>query len=381
MKKRIFSMVLAGTMLLSGLVGCSSNKSKTLVIGGVGPLTGAAATYGMAVKNGAQLAIDEINAAGGANGMNLELNFQDDENDVEKAVNAYNTLKDKGMKLLMGTVTSKPCIAVSEYTKDDNMFMLTPSGSAVNCTQYDNAFRICFNDPDQGKASAQYIADNTSIKKVAVIYNSSDVYSNGIYDSFVAEAKIKDLEVVASPAFSSDSSTDFAVQIQKIKESGAELVFLPIYYKEAALILKQANTAGLTTKFFGCDGLDGIIDQLGSDVSLAEGVMLLTPFAADAADDATKSFVAAYKSKFNDEVPNQFAADAYDAIYTIKAALEEANVTDVNVDSSELCDLLKSAMTKIQVNGVTGNMTWNAIGEPNKDPKAVKIVDGSYVAM
>jgi len=380
MKKRIFSMALAGTMLLSGLVGCSSN-SKNLVIGGIGPLTGSAATYGMAVENGAQLAVDEINAAGGVNEMTLELNFQDDENDVEKAVNAYNTLKDKGMKLLMGTVTSKPCIAVSEYTKDDNMFMLTPSGSAVNCTQYDNAFRICFNDPDQGKASAQYIADNTSIKKVAVIYNSSDVYSNGIYDSFVAESKVKNLEVVEAQAFSADSSTDFAVQIQKIKESGAELVFLPIYYKEAALILKQADTAGLTTEFFGCDGLDGIIDQLGDDVSLAEDVMLLTPFAADATDEATKNFVASYKSSFNNEVPNQFAADAYDAIYAIKAALEEANVTDIDIDPSELCDLLKSAMTKIQIKGVTGDMTWTAIGEPNKEPKAVKIVDGAYVAM
>lgn len=384
MKKRVFSVVLAGTMLLGCLTtGCTSGKSKSnaLVIGGIGPLTGGAATYGTAVKNGAQLAVDEINNAGGVNGMKFELNFQDDENDAEKAVNAYNTLKDKGMQILMGTVTSKPCIAVSEYTKNDNMFQLTPSGSAVDCTKYDNAFRICFNDPDQGKASAQYIAKNKLATKVAVIYDNSDVYSSGIYEKFAAEAQNQNLQIATAQAFTSSSNTDFSVQIQKVKESGADLVFLPIYYKEAALILKQASSAGVSAKFFGCDGLDGLIKQLGDDVALSESVMLLTPFAADATDTATKNFVSAYKAANGNEVPNQFAADAYDAIYTIKAALEKANINDSKITATKLCDALKSAMTQINVKGVTGEMTWTANGEPNKEPKAVKIVKGSYVAM
>lgn len=383
MKKRIFSIALAGTMILSGLVGCSGKKSDALVIGGIGPLTGENAQYGEAVRNGAQLAVDEINAAGGVgtNGMKLELNFQDDEGDSEKAVNAYNTLKDNGMQLLMGTVTSKPCIAVSEYTYSDNMFMLTPSGSAIDCTKYDNAFRVCFTDPTQGKSSAQYIGVNDLATKVAVIYDSSSDYSAGIYDAFVAEAKNQGIEIVITQAFTKDSKTDFSVQIQKVKESGAELVFLPIYYNEAALILQQASSAGVTAKVFGCDGLDGIINQLADDASLAEGVMLLTPFSVNSSDETTKKFVSAYKTAFSNELPNQFAADAYDAIYAIKAALEQAKVTDLEIDASELCDLLKIAMTKINIDGVTGEMAWTAAGERAKDPVPMKIVNGTYVAM
>lgn len=389
MKKsiRLLAIVVAIVMTATVFAACGNNSdggsadAKTLVIGGIGPLTGSAASYGQGVKNGAQLAVDEINAAGGVNGITLELNFQDDEHNAEKAVNAYNTLKDKGMKLLMGTVTSNPCVAVSEKTKDDNMFQLSPSGSSVECTQYDNAFRICFNDPNQGSASAQYIADNNIATKIAVIYDSSDVYSSGIYEKFASEAANRGLEIVAAEAFTSDSKTDFSVQIQKVQSSGAELVFLPIYYQEAALILTQANKVGLSIKYFGCDGLDGLIPQLGEDASLAEGVMLLTPFAADAKDEKTVSFVTAYTAANNGELPNQFAADAYDAIYTIKAALEKAGVNDASISVSDLCDKLVAAMTEIEVEGVTGTMTWGADGEPTKDPKAMRIVDGSYTAM
>lgn len=360
-----------------------TQSGETLVIGAIGPVTGPAATYGTSVKNGAQLAVNEINEAGGVNGMKLELKFQDDEHDPEKAVNAYNTLKDEGMQLLMGTVTSTPCVAVAAKTAEDNMFQLTPSGSAVDCIANPNAFRICFSDPNQGAASAQYIAENGLASKVAVIYNSSDVYSSGIYETFAAEAKKQNLEIVKDgvQAFTKDSATDFSVQIQKIKESGAELVFLPIYYQEAALILTQANKAGLTAKFFGCDGLDGLIAQLGDDVALSDGVMLLTPFAADATDELTVKFVKAYKAAYNDEIPTQFAADAYDAIYTIKAALEKADVKDASISASDLCDKLVPVMTEIEVNGVTGTMTWDESGEPTKDPKAMVIEDGSYKAM
>lgn len=349
-------------------------------IGGIGPVTGGAAVYGLAVKNGAQIAIDEINAAGGVNGTQLVYSFEDDEHDAEKAVNAYNTLKDWNMQILMGAVTSTPSVAVLAESTNDNIFQLTPSGSAVECVQGDNAFRVCFSDPNQGTASAQYIGENKLATKVAVIYDSSDVYSAGIYQKFAAEAKNQGLEIVAEEKFTADSKTDFTVQLQKAKDSGAELVFLPIYYSEASLILSQANSMGYAPKFFGCDGLDGILAVEEFDTALAEGVMLLTPFAADATDELTSSFVKTYKEKYGD-TPNQFAADAYDAIYIIKAALEKSGAT-ADMSASDICDALKAAMTEITVDGLTGEgMTWTADGEVNKAPKAVVIEGGAYKAM
>lgn len=383
--KKLLTMILAGVLAASCLTGCgnkeNASSSDTLILGGIGPLTGAAATYGNAVKNGAELAVDEINEAGGVNGIKLRLEFEDDEHDAEKSVNAYNTLKDNGAKIIIGSVTSVPCVAVADKTKEDNMFQLTPSGSSVECIANDNAFRVCFSDPNQGIASAQYISEHNLAKKVAVIYNSSDVYSQGIYEKFTKEAASRGIEITTAEAFTKDSATDFNVQLQKIKQSGAELVFLPIYYQEAALILTQAKTLGLDTKFFGCDGLDGLTSQLGDNASIANGVMLLTPFAADAKDEKSVKFVEAYKAKFNDETPIQFAADAYDAVYVIKAAMEDAQITDATISVSDLCDKLKESMTKITVTGVTGTMTWDASGEPTKEPKAMYIEDGSYKAM
>jgi len=353
----------------------------TFKIGGIGPTTGGAAQYGLAVKQAIELAVKEINANGGINGYQVEFNFQDDEHDAEKSVNAYNTLKDWGMQLLIGTVTSNPCLAVAEETHNDNLFMLTPSGSAVKCVQYDNAFRVCFSDPDQGAASAQYIGEHKIATKVAVIYDSSDVYSSGIYEKFAAEAANQGLEIVSAEAFTSDNKTDFSVQIQKAKDGGAELVFLPIYYNEAALILSQAAGMDFKPMFFGCDGLDGILTVENFDTALAEEVMLLTPFAADAQDDMTVKFVADYQAAYNNEIPSQFAADGYDCVYVLKAALEQANATP-DMDASALCDLLKEAMVQVTVDGLTGEgMTWNAEGEPSKAPKAVKIVNGVYTAM
>ena len=382
MKKTIsilLSVLLAGALALTGCGSKETTSSDTWNIGGIGPITGDAAIYGQAVQNGAQLAIDEINAAGGINGYQIEYNFQDDEADPEKAVNAYNTLKDWGMNILMGTVTSKACIAVAEKSYEDNIFQLTPSASSVDAITYDNAFQVCFTDPNQGIASADYIADNEVAEKVAVIYNSSDPYSSGIYEKFIEEAADKGLDIVAEEAFTDESKTDFTVQLQKAKSAGAELVFLPIYYNEAVLILKQASASGYAPLFFGCDGLDGILNVPGFDTTLAEGVMLLTPFAADAADSVTQDFVAAYEDAYG-ETPNQFAADAYDAIYIIKAALEEAGVTPAD-DASAICDALKEAMTTISVDGLTGtDMTWEPTGEVNKAPKAITIVNGAYKA-
>jgi len=380
--KKAVSLAIVSVLALSmSACGGSGNKSTgstdTFKIGGIGPTTGDAAIYGKAVKNGAQLAVDEINKNGGINGKKIEYKFEDDQSDAEKSVNAYNSLKDWGMQMLVGAVTSNPCTAVVENTHNDNMFQLTPSATAVESIQYDNAFRMCFSDPNQGSASADYIADNKLASKVAVIYNSSDPYSSGIYQKFAEEAKAKGLDVVAAEAFTADSKTDFSVQIQKAQSSGAELVFLPIYYQETSLILAQAKKAGFTPKYFGCDGMDGILALDGFDKSLAEGLMFLTPFTADAEDEKTQAFVKAYKDAFGD-TPIQFAADAYDCVYTIKAAIEKSGVTpDKSV--SDICDALKAAMTQIKMDCLTGKeITWSADGEPSKLPTVVIVEKGAY---
>jgi branched-chain amino acid transport system substrate-binding protein len=349
-------------------------------IGGIGPTTGAAAIYGSAVMNAAQIAVDEINEAGGINGYQVEFKAEDDQNDAEKSVNAYNSLKDWGMQVLMGTVTTTPCIAVADKTAEDGMFEITPSASSTDVIENDNVFQACFTDPNQGTASAQYIGENNLATKVAVIYDSSDVYSSGIEATFVKEAANQGFEVVAEEAFTADSKTDFSTQLQKAQSEGADLVFLPIYYTEASIILNQANGMGYEPTFFGCDGMDGILDVKNFDTSLAEGLMLLTPFVADADDEKTQAFVSKYKELYGD-TPNQFGADAYDAIYAIKAAIEEAGVTpDMSV--SDIGTALTEAMTKISVDGLTGDgMTWEATGEVSKAPKAMVIKDGAYTAM
>ena len=386
--KKLISLTLAAAMTMSLLAGCGSNSSagtdsanasaETFKIGGIGPITGAGAVYGIAVKNGAELAIKEINEAGGINGYQIEYNFQDDELDNEKSVNAYTTLKDWGMNMLVGSVTSGCCVAVAAESKNDNMFQITPSGSSVDCIEgNDNVFQVCFTDPNQGVGAADYIGENGLASKVAVIYDSSDVYSSGIYAKFKEEAATQNFEIVSEEAFTADNKTDFSVQLAKAQEAGAELVFLPIYYTEASLILKQADSMGYAPKFFGCDGLDGILGVENFDTSLAEGVMLLTPFAADAQDDLTKKFVSAYETAYND-TPNQFAADAYDAVYAIKAAAEKGDVVPSD-GVSGICDKMKAAMQEITVNGLTGEgMNWAADGTVNKAPKAMEIKNGAY---
>lgn len=383
MWKKAASLALASALVVS-LAACGSNGndagssgSDVFMIGGIGPTTGDNAIYGTAVKNGIQLAVDEINADGGINGYQIEYKFEDDQSDSEKSVNAYNTLKDWGMQMLVGTVTSTPCVAVVEESHADNMFQLTPSATTVEAVQYDNAFRMCFSDPSQGTVSADYIADNNIASKIAIIYNSSDTYSTGIYQSFATEAEERGLEIVTAQAFTADSKTDFSVQIQKAKDSGAELVFLPIYYQEASLILAQAERAGFTPKWFGVDGMDGILNVDGFDGSLAEGLMFLTPFTPDAEDEATQTFVANYEAEFGD-TPIQFAADAYDCMYVIKAAAEQADVTpDMSV--SDMCDAMKTAMTEITIDGLTGKqITWGEDGEPSKQPTVVVVEGGSY---
>ena len=393
--KKTLSMLLAGAMLATALTGCGSSNGGSAAsdnnggsdsastaaafkIGGTAPLTGAAAIYGNAAKNGAQIAVDEINAEGGD--IQFELNYQDDEHDAEKAVNAYNTLKDWGMQLSLGSVTSKPCEATSAENFADRIFALTPSASSVAVVEgKDNVYQMCFMDPNQGTASAQYISEQKLGTKIAIIWKNDDVYSTGIHDKFVAEAETKGLSVVSDKTFTDSSANDFTVQLNDAKDNGADLIFLPMYYQPASLILTQANAMGYKPKFFGVDGMDGILTLEGFDTSLAEGVMLLTPFNADATDDATVSFVTKYKEQFG-EVPNQFAADAYDCVYAYKQALEAADATP-DMSAEELCDAMIEQFSSMTFSGLTGsNMTWTD-GAVSKDPKGMKIENGAYVGM
>ncbi len=394
MKKRLLSLGLAAVMVAS-LAACGSSSSSeteaaaaevaedtavsgdaTFKIGVIGPLTGDASAYGIGVRNAAELAIKEVNAAGGMNGYQVEMNGQDDEHDAQKSVNAYNALKDWGAQMIVGSVTSAPCIAVAAETEVDHMFQITPSGSAVDCIGPDNCFRICFSDPDQGKAAAQYIANNGLATQIGIIYDSSTEYSSGIRESFVQEAAVQGLEIVADEAFTADNATDFSVQIDKCKDAGADLVFLPFYYQEASIVLKQADDKDYAPIFFGVDGMDGILTVENFDESLAEGVYLLTPFSAT--EEGSLDFTNAYTEAYGIE-PNQFAADSYDAIYAIKAAIEYADITP-DMDYTDICDAMMDAMVNISIDGLTGSgMTWAATGEPEKEPKAAMIVDGVYV--
>lgn len=398
--KKFVSLAMAGAMALS-LAACgatadssagaatsdtaatadsasSTASADVIKIGGIGPLTGATAVYGTAVKNGEELAVKEINAKGG---LQFSLQFEDDENDSEKSINAYNHLKDDGMQILAGPVTTTPTLAVAAEAVADNIFELTPSASAQAVIESgDNVFQVCFTDPNQGVASADYIADNKLATSVGVIYDSSDAYSNGIFEKFKPEAESKGLTIVAAEAFTSDNKSDLSTQVTKCKDAGAELIFLPIYYTEASQVLKYADSIGYTPKFFGCDGLDGLLAVDGFDTSLAEGVMLLTPFAADATDAKTQDFVAAYKEAYG-ETPNQFAADAYDVIYSIAQACEAGEVT-ADMNAADICEILKTQFTSMTFDGLTGTgMTWDASGAVSKAPQAVAIKDGSYVAM
>ena len=392
--KKLLAILLAMVMVLS-LAACGGNANSgsgesadtaAIKIGGIGPTSGPAAIYGQATQHGAEIAVEEINALGG---IQFELNWQDDEHDPEKSVNAYNTLKDWGMQVLVGTTTTGPSVAVSAETNADRIFELTPSASSVDVIggqtdgipRKDNVFQMCFTDPNQGIASAQYISEQGLGSKIAVIYNNGDAYSTGIYNKFAAEAENVGLELVSVTTFTDDTANDFSVQLNDAKNAGADLVFLPIYYTPASLILAQAHDMGYAPKFFGVDGMDGILTMDGFDTTLAEGVMLLTPFNADATDEKTVSFVQKYQERYGD-IPNQFAADAYDCVYAIYEAAQATGIT-ADLSAAEICDKLIEAFNgDFTFDGITGTgVTWSENGEVSKDPKGMIIQNGAYVGM
>ena len=399
MKKKFFALMMAAVMAVSmAACGGSSNSGSAsgdnsgsssdpapsasgtaFKLGGTAPLTGGAAIYGNAVKNGAQIAVDEINAEGGA--IQFELKYEDDQHDAEKAVNAYNALKDWGMQLSLGSVTTKPCEATSVLNNEDRIFGLTPSASSEATTDgKDDMFQMCFTDPNQGSASAEYISEKALGSKIAIIWKNDDVYSKGIHDTFTAKAAELGLEIVSDTTFADGNDTDFSVQLADAQTKGADLVFLPMYYQPASLIFAQAKNMGYEPTWFGVDGMDGILTLDGFDTSLAEGVMLLTPFNADSSDERTQNFVKKYQDQFGD-VPNQFAADAYDCVYAYKQALEAAGATP-DMDAATLCDLMIQQFTSMTFDGLTGSgMTWGTDGHVSKSPKGMVIENGAYVGL
>ena len=397
MKKKFFAMVLTLAMVLS-LAACGGDDTASsdtstddtaaeedagtasgaaFKIGTIGPLTGDNAIYGTAVANGAKIAVEEINAAGGD--IQFEIQSEDDVADGETSVNAYNTLMDWGMQLLVGPTTTGAAVAVSSVVNSDRTFMLTPSASSTDVVDgKDNVFQVCFTDPNQGTGAADYIAENMPGAKVYVLYQNDSAYSQGIRDTFVAEAAAKGVTVVDEGTFTKDTATDFSVQLTAAQTAGADTLFLPFYYQEASVVLNQAKQMGYAPTFFGVDGMDGILTMPNFDTSLAEGVMLLTPFSADADDERTQNFVATYQEQFG-ETPNQFAADAYDAVYILKTALETAGCTP-DMSAADICEALVPVMTTISVDGLTGaGMTWSADGTVSKAPMAVVIENGVYV--
>ena len=385
--KKLF-VVLLSLLCVFTLAGCGSNDdavkedgSVYVKLGGSGPLSGDAMVYGQAVRNAAQIAVDEINASDTK--IKFDFKMEDDEHDAEKTVAAYSTLYDWGMQVSLFTVTSAPGAAVAKNYDEDKIFALTPSGSSTDLiytssTNFKGNFQMCFTDPNQGVASADYVAENFKDAKVGIIYKSDDVYSSGVYDKFIAEAKVKGVNVVYDKgAFTDDSSTDFSTVLTAAKDAGADFVFMPIYYQPASLILKQAKDMGYAPIFFGVDGMDGILDLEGFDKTLAEGVYLLTPFSATSTDEKTAKFVKAYKDKYG-EVPNQFAADAYDCVYAIHQALENIGV-DENYNFDNLYDDMITQFTSMTFDGLTGkSMTWSENGEIKKAPEAFIIKDGVY---
>ena len=387
----MFALALAVMMIVGLMAGCGNDApaptdaggdaaaDTVLMLGGIGPLTGDYANYGTSVRNGAQIAVDEINAAGGVNGFTFTLDFQDSQADPDSAVNAYGKLMDSGMDVSLGGVFSGETASIVAAAREDGILVLTPSGSALAAIEgNDCAFRVCFNDPQQGSASADYIADNAMATKVAVFYQSDIDYSVGLYQTFESQAAARELEIVEVQTFTESTNTDFSTQIAAIKDSGAELVFLPIYAAEASTFLTQASGKLEGIPYFGCDGLDGILTKV-SDTALVEGVMMLTPFAADSSAANVQSFVAAYKAAYNDATPDQFAADGYDAVYAIKAAVEHVGVTPETRDDTFDSQMV-AAMTAITVEGVTGTMTWTADGETSKPAQAMVFRDGVAVA-
>ena len=381
--KKFFALMLAVLMMVSMLTACGGAEEvdeSTIKIGMTGPLTGGAAVYGTAVEAGMKIAVEEINAAAGETGLKIEFQSQDDEHDGEKALNAYNNLKDWGMQVFAGAVTTAPCLSIAPSTVEDHIFMMTPSGSSDKIPNSgDNIYQMCFTDPNQGASAAELVHKLNMATNIGIIYDNSDDYSKGLMNGFKEKAAELGLNIVCETNFTADNKTDLSTQVTQCKEANCDFVFLPFYATEAAQVLTQASKIGYEPTFFGCDGMDGVLTIEGFDKNLAEGLALMTPFNPDAPE--TQDFVAKYKEMMNGETPNQFAADGYDVIYAIYNACVATGVNGATAPS-DVCTKLQEYFADYEFSGLTGNgMTWDATGMISKVPAAVVIENGKYVAM
>lgn len=382
MNRRSVIASAAGLGAMSILAGCSSNGGDSgsasgdasFKIGTIGPLTGANASYGKSVTQGVELGCKDFSTKE----LPLASKAEDDQADGEKAVNAFNTLLDWGMQALVGPTTTGASVAVAaECGNDPETFMITPSASSEDVTKgKDCVFQVCFTDPNQGVNAAKFLAQKYADEKFVLFYNSGDAYSSGIADSFKVQAAKSKLEIVDEETFKDDSATSFTNQLTKAKQAGATMIFAPIYYTPASVLLKNAKDMGYDMTLMGTDGMDGLLSVEGFDTSLAEGVLLMTPFSAD--DEKNADFVKAYKDAY-DETPNQFAADAYDCVHAIVEAIDKADI-DITADGADIAGDLAKAMRKIKIEGLTGELTWNDEGQVEKPATAYVIQDGKYIA-
>lgn len=383
--KKVFSGVLAAALAVTCFAGCGSNSGKednsgkaddsvkssdAIVIGTSGPLTGDNSQYGISVKNGAELAVEEINAAGGVNGIPFKFIMKDDKASATDASTAYDQLMDEGMQISIGSVTSGSCEAFAAKSVADNLFFITPSASNADIINgRDNGFRVCFGDPDQGILAADKLVNDYKKTNIGCIYDTSDTYSTGIYEAFKGEmdklgASFKTM------TFDKENNKDFSTQVEALKDCDA--IFTPFYYTEAGLVARACAAKGVSALIFGCDGLDGVVEQV--DSSIPNEIQYITPFDKNSSDAKVSEFVKKYTDKYG-AAPDQFAADGYDAIYVLFEAMKSADVKDANISASDLCEAVKSAIldSSFKFTGVTGTMTWDKSGAPNKEPIIVTV--------
>ena len=370
--RKVLCLVLVCTFSVLAFCACGNEETAdTFKIGASGPLTGDAASYGISVQKGATVAIEMINAAGGLNGFLFSFDMKDDQAAPAPAGANYDTLFENGMQVSLGAVTSASCKAFAAKAVEDNLFFITPSASEQAVIEYgDNCFRVCFGDPDQGTLAADKIkADGYT--NVGCIYNESDSYSTGVYTAFEAQAKKIGLTFKVY-TFNDENKLDFSTQVEALKD--CDLIFLPFYYTEASLVAKACASKGCNADLFGCDGFDGIEQMFTEKDNVPNRIFYITPFDANSEDAEVKKFVEAYKAKYN-EIPDQFAADGYDAMMAIYTAMKAADVKDVKISASDLCNILKAKITSsdFSFTGATGTMTWDVTGACAKTPQIVEL--------